>query len=83
MVVLDEPTEGLDDDAAATLLARLRDHYRDGVSMIISHQDAQRVPGARRWRLEDGVVSEFDGGLANGSLTRARTLEPSHFEGVE
>ena len=60
VAVFDEPTEGLDDATARALLDSLREHYRDGVLLIISHQDAQRLDGARRWRLEGGRLREID-----------------------
>ena len=54
IAVFDEPTEGLDDEAAQHLLVALRAHYREGILVIISHQDAERLPGAQIWRLEKG-----------------------------
>jgi thiol reductant ABC exporter CydC subunit len=60
IAVFDEPTEGLDDEAAHHLLVALREHYRVGVLVIISHQDAERLPGARLWRLADGRLEMDD-----------------------
>jgi ABC-type transport system involved in cytochrome bd biosynthesis fused ATPase/permease subunit len=60
IAIFDEPTEGLDDEAAHHLLDALREHYRDGVLVIISHQDAERLPGARLWRLADGRLETDD-----------------------
>jgi ABC-type transport system involved in cytochrome bd biosynthesis fused ATPase/permease subunit len=60
IAIFDEPTEGLDDEAAQHLLVALREHYRDGILVIISHQDAERLPGARIWRLEDGRLEMDD-----------------------
>ena len=56
--IFDEPTEGLDDPAACQILAALREHYRDGVVVVISHQDAKRLKDARHWRLIGGRVVE-------------------------
>jgi thiol reductant ABC exporter CydC subunit len=66
VAIFDEPTEGLDDEAARELLARLREHYREGVMVIISHQDAERLVGARQWRLDKGTVVERDERRAGG-----------------
>jgi ABC-type transport system involved in cytochrome bd biosynthesis fused ATPase/permease subunit len=66
VAIFDEPTEGLDDEAARELLARLRQHYRGGVMVIVSHQDAERLVGARHWRLDKGTVVERDERRAGG-----------------
>ena len=39
LVILDEPTEGLDAQGAATLLRTVRDVYADGAVMIITHRE--------------------------------------------
>jgi len=64
VAIFDEPTEGLDDTAARVMLASLREHYRDGVLLIISHQDAARLAGARQWRVENGRMVEIIDDLA-------------------
>jgi len=58
VVIFDEPTEGLDDDAALALLTSLREHYREGVLVVISHQDAHCLANARQWRVEKGRLVE-------------------------
>jgi ATP-binding cassette subfamily C protein CydC len=64
VTIFDEPTEGLDDAAARAMLVTLREHYRDGVLVVISHQDAQRLASARQWRVEKGRLVETVDDLA-------------------
>lgn len=56
--IFDEPTEGLDEDCAHDLLGSLRDHYDEGILIVISHLDAARLADAREWRLDQGLVVE-------------------------
>lgn len=58
VAIFDEPTEGLDDAAALALLTSLREHYREGVLVVISHQDAHCLANARQWRVEKGRLVE-------------------------
>ena len=60
IAIFDEPTEGLDDQAAHRLLAVLREHYREGILVVVSHQDAERLAGARVWSLAKGRLITGD-----------------------
>jgi len=70
VAIFDEPTEGLDDPSARTLLTSLRAHYRDGALVVISHQDGSRLPGARQWRI-------VGGGLVEGTRESATVVDPA------
>jgi ABC-type transport system involved in cytochrome bd biosynthesis fused ATPase/permease subunit len=67
IAIFDEPTEGLDDEAAQQLLVTLRARYREGILVIISHQDAGRLADASVWRLEDGHVRVVSRGQPYGT----------------
>jgi thiol reductant ABC exporter CydC subunit len=58
VALFDEPTEGLDSDTATALLDSLREHYRGGSLVVVSHHDGQRLPDVRRWSLEGGRLRE-------------------------
>ena len=62
VAIFDEPTEGLDEATARQVLAQLREHYRDGVLVVISHLDALRLEGSRHLRLEGGRLLEVSEG---------------------
>lgn len=66
IAIFDEPTEGLDDEAAHHLLVTLRKHYRAGILVIVSHQDSERLEGARVWHLRGGriMTDDADAGLS-------------------
>ena len=68
VAIFDEPTEGLDDEAARALLRSLREHYRAGVLVIISHRDARILPSAREWRIDDGRLVETKDPHATGVI---------------
>ncbi len=71
IAIFDEPTEGLDDETAQHLLVNLREHYREGIVVIISHQDARRLSGARVWRLKNAHLSTDDECADSGETTSA------------
>ena len=58
VVVLDEPTEGLDDATARALLATLRARYRDGAILLVSHHESDREGATRRFVTRDGRLRE-------------------------
>ena len=58
VVVLDEPTEGLDDATARALLATLRARYRDRALLLVSHHESDREGATRRFVTRDGWVRE-------------------------
>ena len=58
VAIFDEPTEGLDEQSALTLVNTLRERYRDGVLVIISHVDAARIADARQWRIGEGLLAD-------------------------
>lgn len=80
IAIFDEPTEGLDDEAAHHLLAALREHYREGILIVVSHHDAERLAGARVWRLSHGrlVSEEPKSPDLRGVTSEAIGAEPAH-----
>jgi len=61
IVVLDEPTEGLDEATARQVLDELRRRYRTGVLVIITHRVLDREVATRRLELRDGRLVEATG----------------------
>jgi ABC-type transport system involved in cytochrome bd biosynthesis fused ATPase/permease subunit len=59
VVILDEPTEGLDEETAAKVVSRLVDHYRLGALLIISHRDGDLQTATRICELRAGSLHEF------------------------
>ena len=58
VAIFDEPTEGLDEQSALTLVNTLRERYRDGVLVVISHVDTARLADARQWRIVEGLLAD-------------------------
>jgi thiol reductant ABC exporter CydC subunit len=58
VAIFDEPSEGLDEESAHSLLSNLRAHYREGVLVVVTHLDSSILVGAREWCLDDGRVTE-------------------------
>ncbi len=58
VVVLDEPTEGLDDATARALLATLRARYHDRAMLLVSHYESDREGATRRFVTRDGWLAE-------------------------
>lgn len=58
VVVLDEPTEGLDAPTARALLASLREEYRDGVLVVVSHRADDDEVATRRLVLAEGRLRD-------------------------
>ncbi len=58
VVIFDEPTEGLDEETAANVMASIVNHYRDGAVLVISHRDADLVNATRRVVLRDAALVE-------------------------
>lgn len=58
VVVFDEPTEGLDEDAAEFVLRQIRDRYHLGVVLVISHRTPNGLRATRRLDLHGGSVTE-------------------------
>ena len=58
VVVLDEPTEGLDDATARALLATVRARYRDRVLLLVSHHESDREGATRRFVTNAGQLAE-------------------------
>ncbi|WP_344501846.1 ATP-binding cassette domain-containing protein [Dactylosporangium maewongense] len=63
LLVLDEPWEGLDAATREQVPAIVADVVARGGSVLISDHlgEVARLPGARRWHVRDGRVSEADG----------------------
>ena len=59
VVVLDEPTEGLDEDSAARLMIALVEQYSSSALLVISHRGRDHVAATRRIELRDGSVVEL------------------------
>ena len=60
VVIFDEPTEGLDENAAQFVLGQIRDRYDLGVVFVISHRILNGLGTTRRFELHDGSVTEED-----------------------
>jgi thiol reductant ABC exporter CydC subunit len=58
VVVLDEPTEGLDESDARLLMQEVRKHLSDGIVVVISHQAHDHVGATIHLEVNDGVVRE-------------------------
>jgi thiol reductant ABC exporter CydC subunit len=58
VVVLDEPTEGLDESDARLLMQEVRKHLSDGIVVVISHQAHDHVGSTIHLEVNDGVVRE-------------------------
>ena len=58
VMVLDEPTEGLDGSEARALLREVRRRQRDGVVVVISHQHLDHLEATTRLTVRDGTVRE-------------------------
>jgi len=57
-VILDEPTEGLDEETAHELLRRLTQRYRDGVLVLISHRELDAQFANRVFELHETRLRE-------------------------
>jgi thiol reductant ABC exporter CydC subunit len=68
VVVLDEPTEGLDEAAARALRARLAREYRDRALLVVSHLDDDDEWATRRLDLVDGELRETRAGASSAAL---------------
>jgi ABC-type transport system involved in cytochrome bd biosynthesis fused ATPase/permease subunit len=60
IVILDEPTEGLDEPTANALMASLVEYCRDRALIVISHHESDRSFATRALRLEGGLLSELE-----------------------
>jgi thiol reductant ABC exporter CydC subunit len=56
VMILDEPTEGIDEADARSLMHEVRRHQRDGIAMVISHQDLEHLEATSRLRVEGARV---------------------------
>jgi ABC-type transport system involved in cytochrome bd biosynthesis fused ATPase/permease subunit len=55
-MVLDEPTEGLDDPEARALMFAVRRHQRDGIVVVISHQNQNHIGATIHLTVNEGRV---------------------------
>lgn len=58
VMILDEPTEGLDEPEAAELMREVRRHQSSTVVVVISHQYLDHVGATSRLTVSDGAVRE-------------------------
>lgn len=58
IVVLDEPTEGLDASDARTLIDEVQRRQRGGTLVVISHHERDHIGATVRLHVHDGVVHE-------------------------
>ncbi len=58
VVVLDEPTEGLDEETANDVMERIVDEFAHGVLLVISHRDADSLNATRRVTVRRGQLRE-------------------------
>jgi len=56
VMVLDEPTEGLDDPEARALMFAVRRHQRDGIVVVISHQNQNHIGATIHLTVNEGRV---------------------------
>ena len=57
VLVLDEPTEGLDEATAAQVMTRLVSTYAEGVILLISHREADAQYANKVWELRSGTLT--------------------------
>ena len=60
IVIFDEPTEGLDEATAASVIDSIAARYRDGAVVMISHRAEDLRVATRSVTVVKGVVSETD-----------------------
>jgi ATP-binding cassette subfamily C protein CydC len=60
VMVLDEPTEGLDESEACRLMREVRRHQSDGVVVVISHQNQDHVGATTHLAVNGGRVLTLD-----------------------
>ncbi len=60
VMVLDEPTEGLDESDADALMREVRRQQRGGVVVVISHQDLPSLDATTRLRVVGARVLGAD-----------------------
>ena len=72
LIVLDEPTTGIDVEAIAFLAAHLRSRPAAGHAMLVVGHDRWFLDAVctRIWEVHDGVVDAYDGGYAAYVLAR-------------
>jgi len=58
VVVLDEPTEGLDDETAELVMDRIVEEFSHGAVFVVSHRDGDFLRATRRLTLSHGRLSE-------------------------
>jgi ABC-type transport system involved in cytochrome bd biosynthesis fused ATPase/permease subunit len=58
-MVLDEPSEGLDESEARDLLSEVRRHQSTGVVVVISHQQHDHARATTHLFVEGGRVLEM------------------------
>jgi ABC-type transport system involved in cytochrome bd biosynthesis fused ATPase/permease subunit len=58
VVVLDEPTEGLDDETAELVMDRIVEEFSHGAVLVVSHRDGDFLRATRRLNLSHGRLSE-------------------------
>ena|GEM_PF-374423 len=56
VVILDEPTEGLDHDSAAQVMATIRSTYRDRAVLVITHRAADVPDVTLSLEMRDGTI---------------------------
>jgi len=56
VMILDEPTEGIDEADAQSLMHEVRRHQRHGIVLVISHQDLEHLEATSRLRIDGARV---------------------------
>ncbi|QKV78191.1 ABC transporter ATP-binding protein [Amycolatopsis sp. Hca4] len=86
LMILDEPSSGLDPEAEHEVHARIREHRQDRTSLLISHRLSAVRDADRIAMLEDGRVTELgthDGLLAaDGGYARLFRLQADGYQAV-
>jgi ATP-binding cassette subfamily B protein len=83
LVILDEPSSGLDAEAEYEIQSRLRAHHRDSTTIVVSHRLSAARAADQIVILSDGTVAEQGGHDAlmarGGTYARMFTLQASGY----
>lgn len=58
LILLDEPTRGLDDDSIAQFIRQMQELSRQGKTIVVTAHDFVDIGYTRKMRLENGCMVE-------------------------